>query len=118
MKITKELLIKNDACREQVDLFCSVFPNGTRVTLATLQKARKNNLDIFWLEKVIPDSAWAKYKEVRDSAWAKYNEVRDPAWAKYNEVRDPALAKYNEVRDPALAKYNEVRDSALVKAFS
>jgi len=107
MKITKELLIKNDACREQVDLFCSVFPNGTRVTLATLQKARKNNLDIFWLEKVIPVSAWAKYNEVSDSALAKYNEVRDSAWAKYNEVRDPALAKYNEVSD-----------SALVKAFS
>ena len=118
MKITKELLIKNDACRGQVDLFCSVFPNGTRVTLATLQKARKNNLDIFWLEKVIPDSAWAKYNEVCNSALAKYNEVRDPALAKYNEVRDSALAKYNEVRDPAWAKYNEVCDSALVKAFS
>jgi hypothetical protein len=107
MKITKELLIKNDACRGQVDLFCSVFPNGTRVTLATLQKARKNNLDIFWLEKVIPDSAWAKYNEVCNSAWAKYNEVNDSAWAKYNEVNDSAWAKYNEVCD-----------SALVKAFS
>ena len=107
MKITKELLIKNDACREQVDLFCSVFPNGTRVTLATLQKARKNNLDIFWLEKVIPVSALAKY-----------NEVSDPAWAKYSEVCNSALAKYNEVSDPAWAKYNEVSDSALVKAFS
>jgi len=118
MKITKELLIKNDACREQVDLFCSVFPNGTRVTLATLQKARKNNLDIFWLEKVIPDSALAKYREVRDPALAKYNEVSDSALAKYNEVSDSALAKYNEVRDSALAKYNEVRVPALVKAFS
>lgn len=50
MKITKEMLIKEKACEEQIKLFEEVFPNGA-IWPDDIKKASKTRLNITWAIK-------------------------------------------------------------------
>jgi hypothetical protein len=53
MKITKEFLEKHGACREDVNLFGEVFPNGASLTFDNLKKAHKVGMDTDWLRRFL-----------------------------------------------------------------
>jgi hypothetical protein len=54
MKITKELLVKHHACADQIEIFCSLWPEGCDPTLKNLQLAQQANLDVFWCINFLP----------------------------------------------------------------
>jgi hypothetical protein len=86
MKITAALLVKHNACPDQVKIFRRVFPHGAMPTLANLRKARRATLDVFFLEGIL-----------RWSVLAEYDKVRGPALAEYDKVCGPALAESEKV---------------------
>ena len=63
MFIDINFLIYNKACKEQIDLFANVFPNGAETTPLNLRFARKEGLKIVWLEQFIPFDCRPEYEE-------------------------------------------------------
>ena len=58
MKITAALLRRNEACREQVDIFRTEWPNGCVVNEKNIRRAVKLDLDVHWaVEYVFPPEA-------------------------------------------------------------
>ncbi len=90
-KITVEMLREMDACKDQVEVFERIFPDGASVTMKSLKKARDARLDIAWLECLLSDPALEKYKKVVGLARAKYYKVVTPAQKEFLKVKDHAL---------------------------
>ena len=63
MFIDINFLIYNKACKEQIDLFARVFPNGAETTPLNLHFARKQRLKIVWLAQFIPRHRQQEYEE-------------------------------------------------------
>jgi hypothetical protein len=54
MRITKELLAKHDACRDQLKIFCREYPAGLIPTVANLSEAAALGLDVWWAACLLP----------------------------------------------------------------
>lgn len=80
------------ACAYQVELFNHHWPNGLRITLATVVTAAHQGFDLSWAaERLLPASALAEYYRVRAAALAEYERVTAAAWAEYERVTAAAL---------------------------
>jgi len=91
--ITAPMLEAHNACPEQVATVRKHWPDGAKLTKASLLKAARLKLDLIWFaEEFLSPTAWAEYNKVRASALAEYDKVRAPAWAEYDKVRASALA--------------------------
>ncbi len=134
MKITKELLERHNACEDQVDLFISLFPEGTEVTEESCLKAVEGGIDFEWAccnllknqdayeaaRKPLWDAYDAAVKAFRDA----YNAAVKPFWDDYNAaikpLRDAYIAAIKPLRDayiaakkPFLDAYNAARKPLL-----
>ncbi len=63
-------------------------------------------------EKLLCDTAWAKYANVCEAAWAKYAKVCEAAWAKYAKVYKAGRAKYAKVCEAGRAEFTNLREAA------
>jgi len=79
VKITLELLEQNKACADQRRLFDETFPKGANVNARNLSKARKAELDVLWLGRLLPQDRKSEYDKVCGAAWVEYNKVCGPA---------------------------------------
>ena len=86
MKITAELLTRKGACKEQVDKFCDLFPEGVEPT-RELCIAHANDFDWRWAaEHLLSASAAKAYEEACAPAVKAYNEARASAAKAYDEA--------------------------------
>jgi cell division septum initiation protein DivIVA len=109
-RITVAFLRKHKACKHQVDLFASVFPDeGADISRENILTASTSNLNIDWLaRRILKASALAEYRRVTTSARAEYQRVTAPALAEYQRVTATALAEYERVKASALAEHRRV----------
>ena len=91
--ISRKWLDKRGACREQVQLFARVWPDGVAVTRETLELSAKKGLILEWLaERVLPRSDYADYKAQRDTLFADYQAQIGTLYAAYQAQRDTLYA--------------------------
>ena len=97
MKITLETLKALNACRPQVDLFASLYPDGVEVTEENALAAVKAGLDIDWLaQHLLTGAAREAYGEATAVAWKAYDEACDVARQAYLEASGAAWKAYSE----------------------
>ena len=114
-RVTAESLQDLHACTDQVDLFRSTFPRGTRVTRAALVKAAGAGLDLgWWAVNALPAPLLAEYKRQQAPLWAEYKRQQAPLWAEYERQQASLWAEYDRQQAPLLAEYE--RQRALVLA--
>ena len=99
MKITKELLIKRDACAAKVNLFERTFPHGTTITKTSLGKAVKAGLDLEWaIKNLLPQkyiySYYASLKLLDDAHYVSVKPLDDPYYASNKLLQIKILLKY------------------------
>lgn len=88
--ITASMLVKAGACHDQLDLFRRTFPRGSRLTLASVQKALSVGLDVDWaIERFATQSARDAYDAATQPAWEAYNAAIESAI----DACDAAIAK-------------------------
>ena len=106
MLITKELLEKHGACKNQLDKFVELFPDGV-VPTRELCLAHAQTFNFTWAHYLLSpparkayDEAIAPARKARDEAIAPvrkaYNEALVSAWKAYDEAVAPAWKAYNE----------------------
>ena len=78
-------------CSDQAQLFRSTFGDIAEITQKNMEIALDAEMDIFWLERLIPDSARDEYKKDVAAARAEYVKVWNAALDKYEKVRVGAL---------------------------
>src|SRR5919109_1421725 len=105
MKLTAEILQKKGACKEQVDLFAQLFPDGGEVTAAAC-RAVAHQFDWDWAANhLLPEPARRAYEEATATAWRAYQEARATARRAYQEATATARRAYKEARAPARRAY-------------
>jgi hypothetical protein len=63
-RITAALLVKHNACHDQVELFRRVFPSGCAVNLRTVTRAMAAGLNVRWAAvNLISVPTWKAYDE-------------------------------------------------------
>lgn len=113
MIITTEQLRQADACKDQVELFQSLFGDSVDVTEAICTEYA-DQFDFTWAAmKLLSNQKQIEYEEVRSRAGDKYERIRAPAWAKYERSITQARAEYDKVLDKVQAEY----DQTLAKTF-
>ena len=95
MYITTDLLTRRRACRDQLNLFTSLFPDGVTITQA---------LCIEHADKF--DWRWAAQNLLSAPLYAEYIAKCAPLYAEYIAKRAPLVAKYNAKRASLYAEYN------------
>ena len=112
MRITLGLLERHKVCESQRELFARTFPDGTDVTIETIETAREAGLRVWWLEGLIPASALGEYERATADPMAEYRRAVDAALAEYRRAADPAQAKYERAIEGLEAKYRRAVDAA------
>ena len=104
--ITANMLRGKRACEEQVDLFESLFPNGTKITESLCMKYGRE-FDLNWFTKrFFPENLREDYSAKRAPLWADYEAKHASLWEDYKAKRAPLLADYEAKNTPLLADYN------------
>ena len=117
-KITARMLRLKGACADHVAIFRREWPAGTTITLTSVRRAQKLDLDLAWFARqFFTASAWAEYAKARASAWAEYEKAIASAWAEYEKAIAPAWAEYAKAIASARAEYEKAIASAFVAAW-
>ena len=95
MFISKELLEKYGACKNQLDKFVELFPDGVDAT-RELCLAHAQTFDFTWAQYLLSSQARKAYNEAIAPAWKAYNEATAPARKAYDETAAAASKAYNE----------------------
>ena len=85
MFITKGLLEKHGACKNQLDKFVELFPDGV-VPTRELCLAHAQTFDFTWAHYLLPRPAWKAYDEATAPARKAYEEAIGSASKAYNEA--------------------------------
>ena len=110
--ITKEFLESKGACREQLEILFTEFPNGGEVTLGNCLRAAALNIDFDWAaDKLLSTTARKAYLEAKAKAPAQkaYDEAKAPARKAYDEAIAPTWKVYDEVMATARKAYLEAK---------
>ena len=112
--ITKEFLESKGACREQLEILFTEFPNGGEVTLGNCLRAAALNIDFDWAaDKLLSTTARKAYYEAIAPTWKVYKEAMVLAWEVCKEATAPTLKVYKEATAPAWKVYKEATAPAL-----
>ena len=95
MLITKELLKKHRACKDQLDKFDKLFPNGVDAT-RELCLAHAQTFDFIWARRLLSPPARKAYNEAIAAARKASDEATAPARKAYDEAIAPARKAYDE----------------------
>ena len=85
MFINKELLEKHGACKNQLDKFVELFPDGVDAT-RELCLAHAQTFDFTWAHYLLSRPGRKAYDEAIAPASKAYDEATAPAWKAYNEA--------------------------------
>ena len=111
--ITKEFLESKGACREQLEILFTEFPNGGEVTLGNCLRAAALNIDFDWAaDKLLSTTARKAYYEAIAPTWKVYDEVMATARKAYLEAKAPSQKAYDEAIAPERKAYLEARATA------
>jgi len=80
--ITAKWLLSLGACEPDVDTFRKMYPKGMQVTLTSLRRCARAELDIDWLAHRL---WYGRAGRKRKQAWAKYD------WGTWHGVKNQAL---------------------------
>jgi len=124
--ITKDMLVEAKACKDQVQLFTKIFPDGARVNKTNALKADKAGLCIDWAasnllssdkngdyrakRKLISDDYDAKRKPLLGDYEAKHKPILDDYEAKHKPLRGDYRAKIKLIWDDYRAKHKPIND--------
>lgn len=98
MKITLELLVANEACREQRELFAETFPEGV-VPTRELVREYGSVFDLAWVaEALLPWERFDAFEDARTEAVRARDKAMEPVNRAYEQVRGPAYAAWQEKR--------------------
>ena len=104
MKITKSLLVKLHACRRQVELFDSLFPEGV-VPTVELAREHGSKFNIEWAARYLLKAEFlAEYEAKYALISAEYEAKHAPISAEYEAKRAPISAEYEAKRAPISAE--------------
>lgn len=111
--LTKQMLLDEKACADQVELFESKFGESVVVTVSKAKKVA-GLFDWRHATRLLDDAAWAEYKRALASALPEDFFTIMTAWYEY--VRDTAPARADFKRDTAAARaeYERVESTDLV----
>ncbi len=112
MFITKELLEKHEACKDQLDKFVELFPDGV-VPTRDLCSAHAQTFSFAWARYLLSPPAREAYDKAIVSAWKAYNE----ALVSEGKARDEAIVSARKVHDEIVAAARKVYDEALAPAW-
>ena len=113
MFINKELLEKHGACKNQLDKFVELFPDGVDAT-RELCLAHAQTFDFTWAQYLLSSPARKAYNEAIAPAWKAYNEATAPARKAYAGAATAAHKAYAG----ATAAAWEARDEATARQIS
>ena len=106
MFISKELLEKHGACKDQLDKFVELFPDGVDAT-RELCLAHAQTFDFTWAQYLLPRPARKAYNEALAPVWKAYDEAAASARKAYAGAAASARKAYDEAIAPARKAYNE-----------
>ena len=112
MRITSDLLRANEACKDQVELFESLFPEGTEITEDLCVK-HASQFDWGWTSRNLLNK---KQRESYDLATASARKAYRRAVALAGEAYDLAVATAREAYRRATAPAGKAFDLAIVLA--
>ena len=123
MFISKELLEKHGACKDHLDKFVELFPDGVDATRA-LCLAHAQTFDFTWAYYLLSRLARTAYDEAVGPARKAYNEAIAPAWEAYAgdtaaawKAYDEVLASEGKVYDETVAAARKVYNEAVAPAW-
>lgn len=73
LHITTDILIRLNACPEELDTFVDLWPNGVLLTLPALHEAWNANLDVYWFANALLSPLNAK----------NWHLTSQPRWKRY-----------------------------------
>ena len=127
--ISLQWLDERGACREQVQLFARVWPDGVAVTRETLEQSATAGLRLEWFAgQVLPRSDYTAFQSQRATLYAALQSQRATLYAAYQEQVAPQYADYKMNADYKLnadylahcdtlgAAYRAQRDTLLINA--
>jgi hypothetical protein len=106
-KLCIKQLTDQSACKDQVDLFRTMFGESVNVT----QKLCVSVADKF-------DFEWAASHLLTPSALADYERAKASAQADWERAVAPARADYRRAKGSAQADYERARAKAFAKAYN
>ena len=111
MFISKELLEKHAACKNQLDKFVELFPDGVDAT-RELCLAHAQTFDFTWAQYLLSSPARKAYNEAIAPAWKAYVGATAPARKAYAGATAAAGNAYVEATAAASKAYNEATAAA------
>lgn len=97
MRVTREDLVKLEACDYDRDCFYKEWPNGVEVTEESLKRAFEIGLDVsWWARKLFGKS----YTEAERPLWKAYQAAEEPLWKAYQAARWPLWEAYQAANRP------------------
>ena len=106
--ITPAKLRAAGACPGQRKVFAKMFPTGTTVTLSSVRRCAKAELDLGWFASAFLSAP----------ARAAYCAATAPAWAAYCAATAQAQGVYDAATASAWAAYCAAKATALVRAWN
>lgn len=111
MKITLAMLEHAGACREQRDLFASLFPDGAELTV-DLAVQHSIDFDWEWACCLLSARGRAAYDKDRALATARYIDARAGIEAEYGKAAEAAYAEYIDARVVIEAEHGKAVEAA------
>ena len=126
MRVTIEFLREHNACKDEVAIFETEWPDGAELTLENLLRAVGLGLDIYWLAPRVLLVAghgiyghrWRRYCSAIELACEKYQCDTRCALERYDN-RDAGMAttKAYAALQKAIAPHKAVLDTAVAYAL-
>ena len=117
--ISRKWLDERGACREQVQLFEQVWPDGVAVTRETLELSAKAGLILQWFaERVLPRSDYAAYRSQWDALYTAYQSQRDTLYAALQSQCKTLYAALQSQREPQVGTLEAACEVQCDKLFS
>ena len=112
MDITLELLVKKNACSDQVELFNEMFPEGVNVTQELcLIHVMRFNWD--WAaEHLLNEGKYEYYLGVRASSYRIFEARSENAYAEYQQIQNDARAKYEKGEIPTYEDFQKIQKAS------
>ena len=106
LTVTHAWLVQHEACKEEADLFRTIWPNGTGVTQEALATAASAGLNLEWFAKrVLSPTIYADYLTARTPFFKDYEAKRKLLLVDYHAKCAPLLAEYLAKHALLLAEY-------------
>ena len=111
MQLTADDLRTLSSCSDQIEIFERIWPNGCKVGVHNLRRARKAGLHVLF---------WLRGDPRCTLAWDKYTTSTLLSWDKYEKARASAQGAHDEREKIHIAfdEYEKACDAALIEVVN